>query len=119
MRNMKNNTSLIIDIFSLFGHSDDYKENRLQMHKIDKYGIVHHALNNKCFLGLLLCFVMSACSTTKNLPEGETLYAGIDKLDVVNEDKTLAGITTLEEVEAALAYAPNNAILGSSSLRWP
>jgi hypothetical protein len=62
---------------------------------------------------------MSACSTTKNLPEGETLYTGIDKLEVVNEDKTLAGITALTEVEAALAYAPNNAIFGSSSLRWP
>ena len=38
---------------------------------------------------------------------------------MVNEDKTLAGVTALTEVEAALAYAPNNAIFGSSSLRWP
>ena len=67
----------------------------------------------------LLCILLSACSTTRNLPEGETLYTGIDKLEVVNEDKTLAGITALTEVEAALAYAPNNAIFGSSSLRWP
>ena len=67
----------------------------------------------------LLCVLLSACSTTKNLPEGETLYTGIGKLEVVNEDKTLAGVTALTEVEAALAYAPNNAILGSSSLRWP
>ena len=67
----------------------------------------------------LLCILLSACSTTRNLPEGETLYTGIDKLEVVNEDKTLAGVTALTEVEAALAYAPNNAILGSSSLRWP
>ena len=67
----------------------------------------------------LLCILLSACSTTKNLPEGETLYTGIGKLEVVNEDKTLVGVTALTEVEAALAYAPNNAILGSSSLRWP
>ena len=75
--------------------------------------------NKNTLLVGLLCILMSACSTTKNLPEGETLYTGIDKLEVVNEDKTLAGITALTEVEAALAYAPNNAIFGSSSLRWP
>ena len=67
----------------------------------------------------LICAFFTACSTTKNLPEGEILYTGIEKLEVVNEDKTLAGITALTEVEAALAYAPNNAIFGSSSLRWP
>ena len=27
----------------------------------------------------LICVVFTACSTTKNLPAGETLYAGIDK----------------------------------------
>ena len=75
--------------------------------------------NKNTLLVGLLCILWSACSTTKNLPEGEILYTGIDKLEVVNEDKTLAGITALTEVEAALAYAPNNAIFGSSSLRWP
>ena len=67
----------------------------------------------------LLCYVLASCSTTKNLPEGEILYTGIDKLEVVNEDETPAGVTALTEVEAALAYAPNNAIFGSSSMRWP
>ena len=67
----------------------------------------------------LLCLLLAACSTTKHLPEGEVLYTGIDELKVVNEDKTDAGIVALEEVEAALAYAPNNAIFGSSSMRWP
>ena len=65
------------------------------------------------------CIFWSACSTTKNLPEGEVLYTGIDKLEVLNEDKSPAGITALAEVEAALAYAPNNAIFGSSTMRWP
>ena len=67
----------------------------------------------------MLCLIGVSCSTTKNLPEGEILYTGIDRMEVVNEDKTLAGITALTEVEAALAYAPNNAIFGSSSMRWP
>ena len=70
------------------------------------------------WLGLLACF-FTACSTTKNLPEGEILYTGIDKLEVLNEDETAAGVTALTEVEAALAYAPNNAIFGSSTMRWP
>ena len=67
----------------------------------------------------MLCCWLASCSTTKNLPDGETLYTGIDKLEVVNEDKTPAGIQALTEVEAALAYAPNNAIFGSSTMRWP
>ena len=67
----------------------------------------------------LLCVSFMACSTTKNLPDGEILYTGIDKLEVMNEDETPAGIQALTEVEAALAYAPNNAIFGSSSMRWP
>ena len=70
------------------------------------------------WLGLLVCLI-TACSTTKNLPEGEILYTGIDKLEVLNEDETPAGVTALTEVEAALAYAPNNAIFGSSTMRWP
>lgn len=66
-----------------------------------------------------LCCILAACSTTRNLPEGELLYTGIDKLEIENEDKTEAGVAALTEVEAALAYAPNNAIFGSSTLRWP
>ena len=77
-----------------------------------------NGLKNVIWLAIL-CLIGVSCSTTKNLPEGEILYTGIDKMEVVNEDKTLAGITALTEVEAALAYAPNNAIFGSSSMRWP
>ena len=43
-------------------------------------------MNKNTFLVGLLCGFLAACSTTKNLPEGETLYTGIDKLVVVNED---------------------------------
>lgn len=65
------------------------------------------------------CFLLAGCSTTRNLPDGETLYIGVKDMEILNEDKTPAGITALEEVEAALSYPPNNAILGSNSLRWP
>ena len=72
-----------------------------------------------CAISLLCGIFFSACSTTRNLPEGETLYIGVDKMEVVNADDSETGVTALEEVEAALSYPPNNAILGSNSLRWP
>ena len=76
-----------------------------------------HNINR--LLLLVLFFVAVSCSTTKNLPEDETLYVGVKNMEIVNEDKTPAGVQTLEEVEAALSYPPNNAILGSNSLRFP
>ena len=68
---------------------------------------------------VLLACLLSACSTTKNLPEGEILYTGIKRIEVENEDPSEAGENTMEEIEAALAYPPNNALLGSSSIRLP
>lgn len=69
--------------------------------------------------GMALALLLAGCSTTKNLPEGEILYTGIEKIEVTDEDMTKAGESALEEVEAALAYPPNNALLGSSSIRVP
>lgn len=69
--------------------------------------------------GIALALLLAGCSTTKNLPEGEVLYTGIEKIEVTDEDMTKAGESALEEVEAALAYPPNNALLGSSSIRVP
>ena len=128
---------------------------------------------------ILLC--LQACSLTKNLPEEEQLYVGIEKIDYNNVPQTkrkirrdsvgvittigdvvntvsdvLAGTSTLAdlanvrkddittvsesqdadsnenqtilrnavktaktEVNAVLAYSPNNALFGSSSLRSP
>lgn len=60
-----------------------------------------------------------SCSTTKNLPEGEVLYTGIRKIEVADKDESRAGEDALAEVEGALKYPPNNALLGSSSIRFP
>ena len=32
-------------------------------------------------LSMVCGWILAGCSTTKNLPEGETLYVGIDKID--------------------------------------
>lgn len=71
------------------------------------------------YVVLLLCMLATACSTTRNLPEGEVLYTGIKKTTINDENKTKAGQDALTQVEAALAYPPNNALLGSSSIRIP
>ncbi len=63
--------------------------------------------------------LLAACSTTKHLPEGEILYIGQRPTLVDNPQPTSVGETALEEVEAALAKAPNNSLLGSTSVRIP
>ena len=78
-------------------------------------------LIGRMFVGLAvtLGLLLSACSTTRNLPEGEVLYTGIEEIKVENADESKAGEATMDEIEAALAYPPNNALLGSFSLRVP
>lgn len=67
----------------------------------------------------LLLIILSACSTTRHLSEGEILYTGMKKTVVMNRDISPAGDEALEEVGAALKATPNNALLGSSSIRTP
>ncbi|MCE2617529.1 MAG: translocation and assembly module lipoprotein TamL [Phocaeicola sp.] len=67
----------------------------------------------------LMVLIFSGCSTTKNLLEGEMLYTGVKKMKIHNEDKSATGVQALEEVEAAISYPPNNAILSSNSLKFP
>ena len=77
-------------------------------------------MNQRNYLiGLLLGLLSWSCSTTKNLPEGAVLYTGISKIEIQQPDASEAGRSPVEEVEAALAYPPNNALLGSSSVRVP
>ncbi len=73
----------------------------------------------KKFTLLLLLCCFAACSTTKHLPPGEVLYIGQKPIVVEERSETAIGETALEEVEAALATAPNNSLLGSSRLRVP
>ncbi len=67
-------------------------------------------------IGILL---LAACSTTKHLPEGEILYTGQKSMIIKNPTPTSVGEIALEEIDAALAKAPNNSLLGSSTIRTP
>ncbi len=68
---------------------------------------------------LYIVGLLAACSTTSHLPENETLYIGIDKVKVHDQLHTPAEETAVAEVEAALDYAPNGALIGSSYARSP
>lgn len=73
----------------------------------------------KHLLYIWTVIALAACSTTSNLPEGEVLYTGIEKMKVDGKKGTTAEENALLEVEAALAYKPNGSLLGSSSKRSP
>lgn len=73
----------------------------------------------KTVMLMILVAVAVSCSTTSNLPEGEVLYTGIKKTTINKPDSVKVSDAALTEVEAALAYAPNNSFMGSSSLRFP
>lgn len=68
---------------------------------------------------IMAMLLWTGCSTTKHLPEGEILYTGQKPMIVLNRSETAVGEIAMEEVEAALATAPNNSFLGSSTMRTP
>lgn len=74
---------------------------------------------NKLIAALAVSAMMTGCSTTSNLPEGEVLYTGMKSTVYTDSVRPENYAAVQEEVEAALACAPNGSILGSSSLRWP
>ena len=80
---------------------------------------IRKLIAGSCLFIFFMMMLFWSCSTTRNLPEGEILYTGIRKIEIQHKDSTKAGQTALEEIEAALAYPPNNALLGSSSIRTP
>ena len=69
-----------------------------------------------CVASLL---ILSACSTTKKVPDGDQLYVGLTKIKYENDTINDHFYTTRDEVEAALACAPNGALFGSSYYRTP
>lgn len=68
---------------------------------------------------LMPVLLLAGCSTTSNLPEGEVLYTGLKKITYSDKDSADYSTAVEEEVEAALACAPNGAFLGSSYYRTP
>lgn len=74
----------------------------------------------------LAMLLLSSCSTTQNISDGDQLFVGLTKIAYERGDSGVpSGVanknffTMQEEVEAALATAPNGALFGSSYFRTP
>jgi hypothetical protein len=67
----------------------------------------------------ILLLLLTACSTTRHIPDDDQLFIGLKKIVYTDFDDSDHAIETQEEVEAALATAPNGALFGSSYYRSP
>ena len=73
----------------------------------------------------ILPLLLVSCSMTKDIPEGDQLFTGLKAITYTATPKDESPVAvqnlsvTKEEVEAALATAPNGAIFGSSYHRMP
>ena len=69
---------------------------------------------------LVVCLLLqSSCSTTKHIPDDDQLFVGLTEIEYKDYERNQNFITTQEEIEAALATAPNGALFGSSYYRTP
>lgn len=69
---------------------------------------------------ILTLLIISSCSTTRLIEDGEQLYTGTRKIHFEGEKEfasTEIGETAITEVEAALAATPNASIAGSSKYK--
>ena len=63
---------------------------------------------------LLAVLLVGSCSSTSSVPEGDQLYIGLKPIEYKEYEKNDHFYVVQEEVEAALATAPNGAFFGSS-----
>ncbi|MBQ0073539.1 MAG: BamA/TamA family outer membrane protein [Prevotella sp.] len=68
---------------------------------------------------IILGVLLASCSATSSLEEGEQLYTGLKPIQYNNYTPSAHFSMTKEEIEAALATAPNGALFGSSYYRTP
>lgn len=77
-------------------------------------------MKRRILIYTLLAALLTACSTTRRIPEGEQLYTGIKKMEFIGEKEfaqSETGKTAVEEISSALGYAPNGSFVGSSSIK--
>ena len=70
---------------------------------------------------IILAFsvILASCSMTKNIPEDDQLFTGLKSITYEDYEQNDNFTKAQEEVEAALATAPNGSLLGSSYYRLP
>ena len=65
-------------------------------------------------LGVVLLLCLCSCSTTRHIPDDDQLFVGLEKIAYASYEHDVHADETKEEIEAALATAPNGALFGSS-----
>ena len=68
-------------------------------------------------LSSTIASTLSSCSATSHLEDGEQLYTGMKHIQHGPAEQCSTLNATQEEIEAALATAPNGALFGSSYYR--
>ena len=68
---------------------------------------------------IALLAVLSGCSLHRFQGPDDQLYIGIKDIKVTDPIKGSYADNAVAKAEEKLQYAPNSAIFGSSSLRWP
>lgn len=85
---------------------------------------LRQTLNTAC-AAAMTALLTAACSTTKSVPPDDQLFVGLKPIAYVDDSIRLPDSLqhhlqqTKQEVEAALATAPNGALFGSSYYRLP
>ena len=78
---------------------------------------LHHAVS--AVVALVVLSGLVSCSTTKHIPDDDHLFVGLTDIEYKDYERNQNFISTQEEIEAALATAPNGALFGSSYYRTP
>lgn len=68
---------------------------------------------------LLPLYLLTACSTTSAIEDGEQLFTGLKPIRFTVDSLCEHAVKTQEEMEYVLASAPNGALFGSSYYRSP
>ena len=76
-------------------------------------------MTRNSILLLTAALLLASCSMTKDIPDGDQLFTGLKKIAYEDSEPSDNLTAAKEEVEAALATAPNGAIFGSSYYRVP
>lgn len=74
----------------------------------------------KRYISIMACgLLLTACSTTSGVPDGDQLYTGLTKITYENYEHCEHADNMKEEMETSLATSPNGALFGSSRFRFP
>ncbi len=69
-------------------------------------------------IAILLLSVLIGCSTTKRIPDGETLYTGVKKMKIIPDSGVTIADAAESDVRSTLSVAPNNPLF-SPYIRTP